>query len=144
MVGIEKWDERRLAYEIKHRKRGCYALTYFKAPASSLAGIERDALLSEMILRLLVVSCNLDHEQLGAFRSKAAEQSVLLKEKPETAPDTSAEPVPTDDAMADSDQSSKTEEAEPAEKPVDAPGASPAPDAAEAPTDSADDEQPAG
>ena len=63
LIGIERWDERRLAYEVKHRKRGCYVLTYFRAPGSKVAGIERDARLSEMILRLLVVRCGLTEEQ---------------------------------------------------------------------------------
>jgi len=29
---MRKWDERRLAYEIKKQKRGLYILCYFKAP----------------------------------------------------------------------------------------------------------------
>lgn len=50
-----KWDERRLAYRIKGRKRGVYVLVYFKAPPEKIAPMERDAKLSEHILRLLVL-----------------------------------------------------------------------------------------
>ncbi len=50
-----KWDERRLAYEIKGVKRGIYVLTYFEADSSKITALERDAELSEMILRSLVV-----------------------------------------------------------------------------------------
>ncbi len=46
-----KFDERKLAYEINRRKRGTYVLAYFEAPTSSITGLERDALLSEMLLR---------------------------------------------------------------------------------------------
>jgi small subunit ribosomal protein S6 len=51
----KKWDERRLAYKIDGRKRGVYVLVYFKCDGGKIGGIERDAQLSEHILRLLVV-----------------------------------------------------------------------------------------
>lgn len=51
----KKWDERRLAYRINGRKRGVYVLVYFKSPTESIAPLERDAQLSEHILRLLVL-----------------------------------------------------------------------------------------
>jgi len=54
IVFLERWEERKLAYEIKGRKRGVYMLTYFKCHGSKISGIERDARLSEPILRALV------------------------------------------------------------------------------------------
>ena len=51
----QRWDERRLAYKIKGRKRGVYVLVYFKAPTDKITPLERDAQLSEQILRLLVL-----------------------------------------------------------------------------------------
>ncbi len=50
-----KWDERRLTFKIKGRKRGTYVLVYFKAPPGKIAGLERDAHLSEQVLRVLVI-----------------------------------------------------------------------------------------
>lgn len=50
-----KWDERRLAYRIDGRKRGVYVLVYFRAPPSKIRPLERDAQLSEPLLRLLVL-----------------------------------------------------------------------------------------
>jgi ribosomal protein S6 len=82
LIGIKKWDERRLAYEIKHRKRACYALTFFRSPRSNLTAIERDARLSETILRLLVLKCDLTDEQLAEFGKEAAEQSAFLRAGP--------------------------------------------------------------
>jgi ribosomal protein S6 len=55
IIRLVKWDDRRLAYEIRHHKRGTYVLVFFKAPGKALKEIERDAQLSETILRLLVV-----------------------------------------------------------------------------------------
>ncbi len=52
---IGKWDERRLAYRINGRKRGVYMLVYFKAPSDKIAGLQRDAQISEELLRLMVV-----------------------------------------------------------------------------------------
>ncbi|MCS7047543.1 MAG: 30S ribosomal protein S6 [Gemmataceae bacterium] len=49
------WDERRLAYPIRHHKKGLYYLTYFSAEGKSLAGIENDCRLNEMILRQLIL-----------------------------------------------------------------------------------------
>jgi small subunit ribosomal protein S6 len=51
---LEKWDERRLAYEIEGRRRGTYFLVYFDCAGDKITGIERDARLSETVLRILV------------------------------------------------------------------------------------------
>ncbi len=65
VVLCRKWDERKLAYEIRGRKRGCYVLTYFRAAGDQIAGIERDARLSEAILRCLVLRADhVGEEQL--------------------------------------------------------------------------------
>ena len=56
IILCRKWDERRLAYRIEGRKRGVYALTYFKAPPDKIRGLERDVKLSEDVLRVLVLS----------------------------------------------------------------------------------------
>ncbi len=50
-----KFDERKLAFEIKGRKRGTYVLTYFDAAPERIGDLERDARLSEMILRAMVL-----------------------------------------------------------------------------------------
>lgn len=55
IVVLDRWDERRLAYRIKGRKRGVYVLVYFKAHPERIKGLERDAQLAENILRLLVL-----------------------------------------------------------------------------------------
>jgi small subunit ribosomal protein S6 len=49
------WDERRLAYEIKGRKRGLYVLVYFKMDPQNVTELENDAQLSDEILRMLVI-----------------------------------------------------------------------------------------
>ena len=63
-----KFDERKLAYEIRRRKRGTYVLTYFEAPPEKIVDLERDARLSETVLRLLVLRAD-------QTRKKAARQA---------------------------------------------------------------------
>lgn len=55
LLNLRKWDERRLCYEIEGRKRGMYILTYFDADPESIAGMERDVKLHELILRALIL-----------------------------------------------------------------------------------------
>ena len=50
-----KWDERRLTYEIHGIKRAIYVLTYFEIEPSKITVLERDAGLSESIIRCLFV-----------------------------------------------------------------------------------------
>ncbi|MEM7229926.1 MAG: 30S ribosomal protein S6 [Planctomycetota bacterium] len=54
IVSFQKWDERRLAYEIKGNKRGVYFLVYFNCEASKLESIDRDVRLSEQLLRAMM------------------------------------------------------------------------------------------
>lgn len=52
---VRKWDERKLAFEIKKQKRATYMLAYFDAPTSAITKIERDAQLSEVFLRCMIL-----------------------------------------------------------------------------------------
>jgi small subunit ribosomal protein S6 len=71
----EKWDDRKLAYPIKHRNRGIYVLARFTAPFDALRTIERDCQLNETVLRVLITrdeeSERLD--KLGEFPPKPGE-----------------------------------------------------------------------
>jgi small subunit ribosomal protein S6 len=55
IVQKEKWDERKLAYEIRGHKRATYYLAYFRAPTDAIGRIRGDAALSEKIIRSLVL-----------------------------------------------------------------------------------------
>jgi small subunit ribosomal protein S6 len=55
IIALKPWDERRLAYEIKGRRRGLYALAYFTAEAGKIVEIEHDCQLSDDILRVLIL-----------------------------------------------------------------------------------------
>jgi small subunit ribosomal protein S6 len=73
-----KFDERKLAFEIKRRKRGTYVLAYFDAPPDRLHDMERDAQLSELILRAMVVRIEpLPAERLAALQAHPADTSLV-------------------------------------------------------------------
>lgn len=55
VVALRKWGERRLAYDVDHKSRGTYILSYFKADGRRIAGIEKDVQLSEKVMRVLIL-----------------------------------------------------------------------------------------
>jgi len=48
-----RWDDRKLAYSIRHHKRGTYYLVYFEAEGTAVTDIRRDVELIDGILRCL-------------------------------------------------------------------------------------------
>ena len=100
LISLCKWDERRLAYDIKGNKRGVYFLTYFRCDAHKLAQIERDARLSEKLLRSMIVRADhLAPEQMAAMegRQQLADEIALRQVQP-VAAEPAAEAVETADA----------------------------------------------
>ena len=66
VVSIRKWDERRLAYDIKGKSRGTYILTYFRGDPAKIAPIERAVQLSEQIMRVLILRTDrMNKEDVG-------------------------------------------------------------------------------
>jgi small subunit ribosomal protein S6 len=52
----DRWDERKLAYSIKRQKRGTYYLAYFDAPGDAVTQIRRDLVLTEGVLRFMILA----------------------------------------------------------------------------------------
>jgi len=64
---MKPWEELKLAYEIKDRKRGLYVLAYFKVDPTKVVEIEHDCQLSEEILRVLLIrKDSISDEEIGA------------------------------------------------------------------------------
>ena len=67
VMHIKKWDERKLAYEIRRQKRGTYIIAYYRGPGASVGAIERDVNLSEDVLRVLVTDAtHLNQKEMEA------------------------------------------------------------------------------
>lgn len=119
VVAMRKWQERKLAYDIDHKSRGTYILCYFNASGERIAGIEKDVLLSEKVMRVLIlgtekrpaemIEVDIKGEEAVAAEAaaeKAAAEKASAPEKPADEPaDPPAEAAP---------EAVKAEESEPA------------------------------
>jgi len=116
LLVLRKWDERRLAYEIRKQKRGIFLLAYFKAPGHAIAHIERDVSLSERVIRVLMLRADHIGEVELELAAKDADLSLEAKLRapaaeaaPETAPETAPEVAPAEDADSDESDDSEVE-----------------------------------
>ena len=116
-----RWDERRLAYPIKGRKRATYLLAYFEQQGTGVQGLRRDLEIDERVLRYLITSCEalpegeLEKSQAeleAGFQippmpgdDEVVEETVEIDESSVDQADTD-----TDDADADVDAESDDEE----------------------------------
>jgi small subunit ribosomal protein S6 len=80
IVSMRKWDDRRLAYDIKRTSRGTYMLCYFKAEGQKIQGIEKDVQLSENVIRVLILSTE-QMTQEDIERETPATKAEMDKEK---------------------------------------------------------------
>ena len=74
---LKKWDERKLAYEIKKQKRGTYIICYYRGPGGSVSAIERDVNLSDNVLRVLIT----DADHLNQKEMEAVEPQPIIREE---------------------------------------------------------------
>ena len=69
-----RWDERKLAYEIKGHRRATYMLVYFMAPSDAIDQVRRECVLNTLVLRNMILVRSLDHpipEELGTTPAPA-------------------------------------------------------------------------
>jgi len=86
IVAMSKWDDRRLAFEIKKHKRGVYILVYFACDARNLAKIERDCNLSDVVLRSMVLRVDhltLEEMQATDSRQSLSDEAALRSDQPD-------------------------------------------------------------
>ena len=99
IVSIRKWDERPLAYEIMGKNRGTYILVYFNSPSDKITSIERDAQLSERIMRILILRA--DHVTQEDIEKETPATMAARQEQERT--DSKKVPVVDDYAADDED-----------------------------------------
>ncbi len=98
ILAMQKWDERRLAYEIDKQRRGIYILTYFHAEPDAIAPLERNCNISEQIMRVLITRA--DH--LSEDQMRAADRSKDLEAEARMRAERAAERTETGGARVDS------------------------------------------
>jgi ribosomal protein S6 len=83
VLALVRWDERRLAYEIGGQKRGLYGLAYFQVDRERLDPLERDARLSEAVMRVLILKTEgLTPEKIEEIIAKASAAKHAPAEHP--------------------------------------------------------------
>jgi len=108
IVSIRKWDDRKLAYEIKGKARGTYILCYFRADGQRNQDIEKAVQLSEKIIRVLILSA----EQMTAEDIEKDTPAIRAeKEKDKRKPTKeTAKQAEDDEERADEDDEDSQEE----------------------------------
>ncbi len=78
VVSARRWDERKLAYEIKKQKRATFLLVFFEALPEKIGPLNREIQLTEGILRHLV----LVHEEFPPLAFEPVEDEVDVSKVP--------------------------------------------------------------
>jgi small subunit ribosomal protein S6 len=91
VVSARRWDERKLAYPIKGKRRATYLLTYFEIGPAGVNTMRRDLELDERVLRYLIVS------------TPGLPEGELAQSQAELAADFSV-PTPPDDEVTTREQ----------------------------------------
>lgn len=77
VVRFHRWDQRQLAYEIAGQRDGIFYLCYFEAPTSAVAPLRREAELSDLVLRLIVLALeSIPSEDELRRRSSSTEEAM--------------------------------------------------------------------
>ena len=79
IISSRKWDECKLAYEVKGKSRGTYILCYFRVDGSKIQEIERSVQLSERIMRVLILNA----EHMTTEDIEKATPATLAKKRAE-------------------------------------------------------------
>lgn len=115
VIIADKWDKRRLAYEIKNRREGIYVLMYFKAEPAVASELDRVMRISEDCIRHIIVldeggQAETAREKL--FKSVPVEtaEEEISKEEMEETEDVSVEEE-FQEAVESGDIEAETEEA---------------------------------
>jgi len=124
IVSITKWDDRRLAYEIKRKARGTYILCYFRSDGQNNHQIETAVQLSEKIIRVLILCVDwmtdedIEKDTPATRDEKEKQERAAVREAAEQAKaadsqaEASAEAEPTEEA-APAEAVAATQEAQP-------------------------------
>ncbi|MFH1267742.1 MAG: 30S ribosomal protein S6, partial [Planctomycetota bacterium] len=87
------WEERRLAYSIKGRRKGTYWLTYFRIDGEKLTDLNRQCRLRDNILRVLFVKIDprivdtlVEHARAGQVKTVGERAEREAGKPPEKSP----------------------------------------------------------
>jgi small subunit ribosomal protein S6 len=87
VVSARRWDERKLAYPIRGRRRGTYLLSYYNMDGEALDGLRRELEITESVLRYLIL------------QAEAVPEGEIEKSNAELEQGFSVPPPPEDDEV---------------------------------------------
>jgi len=101
-----RWDERKLAYPIRKRRRATFLLAYFDMELEGLPSLNRDLELSESVLRHLILQAeSVPEQELELSKAEEAEGFSI----PAPPPDDHEEEETSARGDADEDEGSERE-----------------------------------
>lgn len=112
---IRKWDDRKLAYEIKGKNRGTYILTYFRVDGERIQDIERSVQLSEKIMRVLILSAERQRPEdieKDTPATKVEKEKEKRKAAKETAQEAKVEQVSAPEEAREAEKAERVEQTE--------------------------------
>jgi len=129
------WEERRLAFPIKGRRKGTYWLTYFRMDGGKLGDLKRKSQLNENVLRALfikvdprIVDTLVEHAQVGEGKKatvhaeeKKAESTEKASKKEEKKAESTEEASKKEEKKAESTEEASKKEENKAESTEEAP-----------------------
>lgn len=77
---FERWDDRKLAYEINGHRRGVYLLTHFEMPGEGVDALSRETRIIDSILRQMIVRLD---DDIPTFLEKSAKYADIMREDQE-------------------------------------------------------------
>ena len=111
MIVVERWDKRRLAYEIADKREGQYILMYFSGEAKVASELNRLMRIGEDVIRHIIVRA--EPGQSDAAKERVSRPRSEPVETPAEAP--AAEEAPVEEE-AEEEATAETAEVEPPEE----------------------------
>ncbi len=110
VVSIRKWDDRRLAYDIRGKSRGTYILCYFRSNGQKNDEIEKAVQLSDRFIRVLILNTDwMTNEDIEKDTPATRAEKEGLKSPDERISDTEED---SDDSPQDEEDESEDDTGE--------------------------------
>jgi len=100
IVKVAPWGRRRLAYQIDRHREGSYHIVVFEAPATAIAELERGLLITEEILRHLIVRQDRPARARTAAGGEDADEALLPSAEDELDEDDGTERIDESESEA--------------------------------------------
>lgn len=100
IVKVAPWGRRRLAYPIERYREGSYHIVVFEAPSTTIAEIERSLLITEEVLRHLVVRQDRPAKALRHDGAEGADDTELPSVEDEEEEDDGTERIDESESEA--------------------------------------------